>query len=289
MGANFVVQGSLNQHSSLTTGDLLLSLRIDVNRKKVLISALRAAGIVVLRHDPFTVSTEVKSSVGDLVTAADLASEKVIIETIRASFPNDLVLSEETKLGQEKFNEQGLSGLTAWVIDPIDGTNNFKRGMAYSGISIGYIENGEIQIGGILDPYRNVLYLAERGLGATSNGMPVNVSDRLALDAGTRVCTSNSYEAGTQENLSRYEKIGYVWVDVLGSAVMIMADIASGKLDLYHHNGLKPWDNAAGFLIAREAGAKIVGLHGQPVTWLTNEVVMGNPQLVDLFIEKTSA
>jgi myo-inositol-1(or 4)-monophosphatase len=67
-----------------------------------------------------------------------------------------------------------------------------------------------------------------------------------------------------------------------------MADVASGKLDLYYHSWLKPWDNAAGFLIAREAGAKLVGLDGQPINWLTNEVVMGNPKLVDLFIQKTA-
>jgi fructose-1,6-bisphosphatase/inositol monophosphatase family enzyme len=105
------------------------------------------------------------------------------------------------------------------------------------------------------------------------------------LCADTRVCTSNSYEHGkTIDNLDRYNKLGQVWVDVLGSAVLIMVDVASGKLDLYHHSSLKPWDNAAGFLIAQEAGAKIVGLHGQDVTWLSNEAVIGNPSLVDAFI-----
>jgi len=99
---------------------------------------------------------------------------------------------------------------------------------------------------------------------------------------------SNSNEGGTQANLERFAKLGHVWVDVLGSAVLIMADVASGRLDIYHHTGLKPWDNAAGFLIAQEAGAKIVGLRGQPVSWLTNEVVMGNPALVDLFIRRLS-
>jgi myo-inositol-1(or 4)-monophosphatase len=70
--------------------------------------------------------------------------------------------------------------------------------------------------------------------------------------------------------------------------VLIMADVASGRLDLYHHNGLKPWDNAAGFLIVEEAGGKITDLKGQPVTWLTSEAVMGNPALVDAFIAATN-
>jgi myo-inositol-1(or 4)-monophosphatase len=260
-----------------------------MDRKSILVSALRAAGKAILQYDPTKVETEVKSTAGDLVTAADIASEKAIIAIIKAAFPDDIVISEETAAGQELLREDTLADLTAWAIDPIDGTNNFKRGIAYSGISIGYIKKGEIVLGGILDPYRNALYLAEKDRGATCNDQVITVSDKQTFDAGTRVCTSNSYEAGTQQNLSRYEKLGHVWVDVLGSAVLIMTDIASGKLDLYHHNGLKPWDNAAGFLIAREAGAKIVGLKGQPITWLTDEAIMGNSKLVDEFIRKVAA
>lgn len=261
-----------------------------MNKKEVLITALKAAGEELLKHDPSNVETSVKSTAGDIVTAADLASEKVIIDTIRASLPDDLVISEENEEGHELLNADSLSKLTGWVIDPIDGTNNFKHGMAYSGISIGYIDKGVPILGGILDPYRNTLYLAEAGEGATCNDKPIHVSSKDSFDLNTRVCTSNSSaEGGTQNNLTRFSKLGDVWVDVLGSAVLIMADIASARLDIYHHNGLKPWDNAAGFLIVQEAGGKIVGLKGQPVTWLKSEVVMGNPTLVDLFIEKTKS
>ena len=70
--------------------------------------------------------------------------------------------------------------------------------------------------------------------------------------------------------------------------MLIMTDVAAGRLDLYHHNGLKPWDNAAAFLIAFEAGAKITGLHGQEVTWLTAEVVVGNRALVDQFVTRVN-
>lgn len=260
-----------------------------MQRKEVLIAALEAAGQEILKHDPAQVETSIKSTAGDLVTTADLASEKVIIDTIKAAFPDDVVISEETTEGHEKLNDTDLPHLTGWVIDPIDGTNNFKHRMAYSGISIGYMEAGKPVLGGILNPYKGALYIAEVGKGATCNSQHINVSDKVMLDAGTRVCTSNSSAEGdTQANLERFGKLGDVWVDVLGSAVLIMVDVASGKLDLYHHNGLKPWDNAAAFLIAQEASAKIVGLQGQPVNWLTNEVVMGNPELVDLFIARTN-
>lgn len=258
-----------------------------MDRKHILVKALLAAGGEISKFDPATVETSVKSTAGDLVTSADKASERVITEILGASYPDELVISEEASLGHELLNEPHLATLTGWVIDPIDGTNNFKRGMAYSGISIGYIQNGEIALGGIFDPYRGNLYVAATGHGATCNGQSIQVSSSSKFDAGTRVATSNSYEGGTGQNLERYAPLGHVWVDVLGSAVLIMADVAAGRLDLYHHNGLKPWDNAAGFLIAAEAGAKITGLEGQQVSWLSDEVVMGNPALVDRFLALT--
>ena len=258
-------------------------------RLDVMTDAALKAGAEVLKYDPITVEMEIKSTAGDLVTAADLGSERLITEIIKASFPDDVVISEETTEGQELLTPQALPTLTGWVIDPIDGTNNFKKGMAYSGISIGYIENGEIALGAVYDPYRKELYVAQKGQGASCNGKAIQVSASTSFNAGTRVCTSNSYEGGTQANLGRYEKLGHVWVDVLGSAVLIMTDVASGRLDLYHHNGLKPWDNAAAFLIAQEAGAKITDLQGAPTTWLTSEVVVGNPVLVDAFIERITS
>ena len=256
-------------------------------RVEVIKSALLAAGDEILKYDPNIIESTVKSSEGDLVTAADLASEKVIEQVIKAVYPDELFISEETIIGQEHLVETSLPTLTGWVVDPIDGTNNFKKGMSYSGISLGYIENGQIIAGGVFDPYRKELFIAVKGEGATCNSKLIHVSGKVEFDAGTRVCTSNSYEGGTQANLERYAKLGHVWVDVLGSAVLIMTDVASGRLDLYHHNGLKPWDNAAAFLIAEEAGAKIVDLTGNPTTWLTSEVVVGNPDLVDRFISLT--
>ena len=256
-------------------------------RISLITQAVLAAGAEILKFDPGTVQTKVKSTAGDYVTAADLASEKVIADIIRSAYPTDIVISEETANNQELLNLQSLPRLTAWVVDPIDGTNNFKRGMSYSGISIAYIENGQPVLGAVYDPYRRELYIAQKGQGATRNGQSIRVSKKTTFDSDTRVCTSNSY-SDTQANLQRFAKLGEVWVDVLGSSVLIMTDIASGRLDLYHHNGLKPWDNAAAFLIASEAGAKITDLQGKSTNWLTPEVVIGNETLVDEFIARTN-
>lgn len=258
-------------------------------RVKVITDAVLTAGEEILQFDPSSIDTHVKSSAGDLVTAADLDSEKIIINIIRTTYPDDLIISEEESEGQELLSSKKLPTLTGWVIDPIDGTNNFKKGMAYSGISVAYVENGEAVLGAVYNPYRQELYLAHRGQGAFRNGLPIHVSRKATFDANTRVCTSNSYEGGTQANLQRYAKLGDVWVDVLGSSVLIMTDVAAGRLDLYHHNGLKPWDNAAAFLIVEEAGGKITDLKGKPTNWLTDEVVMGNSRLTNEFIKRTTA
>ena len=258
------------------------------NRVKVATYSILAAGVVIMKFDPVTVGSTVKSTIGDFVTDADVESEKIIQQIIQISYPKDVILSEETTDSHYLLNPENLSTLTGWVIDPIDGTNNYKKGMSYYAISVAYIEKGKPLLGVVYDPYRRELYVAVAGRGVTRNDQPISVSEKAVFDSAARVCTSNSYEGGTQANLERYSKLGHVWVDVLGSAVLIMTDIASGRLDLYHHNGLKPWDNAATFLIAQEAGAKITDLSGKPTNWLTKEVVIGNPKLVDEFIARTA-
>ncbi len=257
-------------------------------RLEVMIDAALAAGAAILKFDPTQLATQIKSSEGDFVTAADLAAQQAIVDIIKADYPDDIIISEEITDGQELLTAENLPHLTGWVIDPLDGTNNFKRDMAYSGISIAYILNGAAMLDAVYNPYRNELYQARKGGGATRNELSIHVSEKVSFDAGTRVCTSNSYEGGNQTNLARYAPLGDVWIDVLGSSVLIMTDVASGRLDLYYHNGLKPWDNAAAFLIAEEAGAKIADLSGQPTTWLTHELVMGNAALVDEFLAKTT-
>ena len=257
-------------------------------RLEVAKQAALAAAQEILRYDPSTVETHTKTTAGDLVTAADEASEATITKLIRGAFPDDLIISEETNDHHELLIESNLPSLTAWVLDPLDGTNNFRRDMHYSAVSIAYVENGRPVLGVAYDPYRQDMYIGRVGETSTKNGELIQVGSKQAFDSDTRVCTSNSYEGGTRESLMRYQKLGHVWVDVLGSGIHIMLDVACGRLDLYHHNGLKPFDNPAAFLIAAGAGAKITDLAGKPVSWLTSDIVMGNPTLVDAFTEQTA-
>ncbi|HEU5187789.1 MAG TPA: inositol monophosphatase family protein, partial [Candidatus Saccharimonadales bacterium] len=165
------------------------------------------------------------------------------------------------------------------------GTYNFKRDMRESAVSIGYVENGEPQVGVIFDPYKNELFTAQQGKGAYRNGVRITVSRQTALE-GASVATSNSYnDAAMARNLTRhlalYEKTGVMpWTSCPGSGVLIMAYVACGRFDIYHHNGLKPWDNAAAFLLIREAGGRVLTLKGQEAPFTSATVLAGNPALV---------
>jgi myo-inositol-1(or 4)-monophosphatase len=227
-------------------------------------------------------STE-KSNIKDFVTVADIKSQDMIRAGLRTAFPGVDVLSEE-----DTANEQAAMrepDFTGFVLDPIDGTYNFKRDMRESAISIGYVERGEPVAGVVFDPYRDELYVAEKGKGATRNGEPIRVSSQKEL-AGASIATSNSYDdeamvRNLQRQIGIYEQSGIMpWTNCLGSGVLIMAWVACGRIDAYHHNGIKPWDNAAAFVILREAGATVHDLNGNEAALTTGTILLGTPAIV---------
>ncbi|MBI2621788.1 MAG: inositol monophosphatase [Candidatus Levybacteria bacterium] len=217
----------------------------------------------------------------NFVTAADLESERILKEAIQKAFPGHLILSEET----ESPIEDILAIEHLWVIDPIDGTSNFRYEREYFGISVGYVEKGEPKIGFIYDPSRDQLFWAEKGKGAFLNGKPVLVGDKIELAKAT-VLTDNSYDPdGTRSNLEMLLKLCPIpWILVRGSAVLAYCDVAAGRADVFAHQFLKPWDNAAGFVIATEAGAVIKGLRGEEIDFTSPRAVVGNEALVNQFV-----
>jgi myo-inositol-1(or 4)-monophosphatase len=225
-----------------------------------------------------------KSDVKDFVTVADIKAQNILKEELQKDFPDVVILSEEDSeedralLFQENF--------TGFVLDPIDGTYNFKHDMKESAISIGYVEDGKSLAGVIYDPYKDELYEATKGSGAFCNGQQISVSNQTDLAAAS-VATSNSYDAaGMVRNLKRHlaihETAGIMpWTSCPGSGVLIMAWIAAGRIDAYHHNGLKPWDNAAAFLLVMEAGGLVETLSGNDARFTSATVLMGTPIIVD--------
>ncbi|MCC6932584.1 MAG: inositol monophosphatase [Deltaproteobacteria bacterium] len=224
-----------------------------------------------------------KSNYNDLLTEADLASEVIIMEAIRRAYPNDKILSEETgDQVSDVWQEEHL-----WIIDPVDGTSNFKFQRSHSCISIGYSEKGVLMAGVVYNPYVQELFSAQKGKGAYLNEQPINVSSQDDL-VKAAVGTDNCYTAeGTRFNLETILKLKSTpWTFITGSAVLGMCRVAAGSLDLYFHTALKPWDNAAALLLCAEAGGVALNLTGKQATFMDSSIVMGNEPLLRAFVEQ---
>lgn len=225
-----------------------------------------------------------KLNAKDVVTVSDIKAQDTIRKQILAEFPKAIVLSEEDD--EKKRNQIYQEKFSGFIIDPIDGTYNFVRDMRESALSIGFVENGTPRVGVVYDPYKDEIFSAITGEGAYRNQERLQIVPSREL-AGSSIVTSNSYDSEAMaRNLKRqlliYESTGIMpWVSCPGSGVLIMCWVACGRFDVYHHNGLKPWDNAAAFLIVQEAGGIVKSLQGNDVRFVDSSVVLGVPSLVD--------
>jgi myo-inositol-1(or 4)-monophosphatase len=198
----------------------------------------------------------------NLVTEADLASEKHIIELIRQHYPTHQIVAEESW-----DNRHASQDNYAWIIDPLDGTTNFSHGFPCYAVSIGIEHKGQSVAGVIYDPTRDELFAAERGAGATLNGERIRVSEVATLEKALLV-TGFPYDV--RERMDEYIP---AWVEFLkqaqavrrlGAAAIDMAYVANGRMDGFWEHGLNAWDTAAGWVIIEEAGGRITQLDGTP-------------------------
>jgi len=222
------------------------------------VEAAQRAGRAIAERYPNGCSVTVKGY-RDLVTDADIAAEAIILDLIRARFPDHTIVSEESG-----GNEIG-SGYT-WVVDPLDGTTNYTHHHPVFAVSIGVLEGGDHLVGVIHDPLRDQTFMAEREGGAWLNGERIHVS-RVASLANAMVGLdwghSNEVRECILASLHRVvPRCGTL--RVLGSASLSLAYVAAGWLDAYFNLGLKPWDVAAGTLIINEASGRCSTLEGKP-------------------------
>lgn len=196
------------------------------------------------------------------VTHIDLLAEKTIIAHIRKHFPDHSILAEESDYLKQKTETRSDY---RWIIDPLDGTVNFVHGFPQCSVSIGVEKGGKMLAGAVFDPFRNELFLATRGKGATLNGKRIHVSERHPL---TKSLLVTGFPYDHREKAAFYLKVAKPFLETamdlrrLGSAALDLAWVACGRVEGYWEFSLNPWDVAAGWLIVEEAGGKVTNFNG---------------------------
>ena len=235
-------------------------------------------GAKVMQHyfnGSFTISN--KEGINNLVTEADHASEKVIIDVIKQAFPDHFILSEEA--GEMKMDSE-----TKWIIDPIDGTVNFANGIPICCVSIGVEHQGKMVLGAVYNPFMNEFFFAERGAGATLNDKPISVSNKEEVVSSCLV-TGFPYTYLDTPNgpLQIFEKFIRAGIPVrrLGSAAIDLCWVAAGRFDGFYEHKLQAWDSAAGFLMVEEAGGKVTDFEGNYYDPYQPHIIASNGKIHD--------
>lgn len=201
-----------------------------------------------------------RKSKRDVVTDVDYASEALVIEAIRARYPDDAILAEESGRHVGAQSRRARWSRRTWVIDPLDGTVNYANGIPFFCISIALVEDGRPVVGVVLDPLRGDCYAAAAGEPATLNGEPVEASEKEQLgDCVVSLAIIGRGGIARERRVHREIRIGRR----MGSAALALAYVASGRFDAYVQNGgMSLWDIAAAGLIAERAGAVVTDLYG---------------------------
>ena len=234
----------------------------------------RAAGGIIL--SAFSRADKKTRSKGksNLVTEADYLSEQAILRELKAEFPSCGFLSEESEavVSNSPFT---------WVVDPMDGSNNFSFGVPFFSVNMALLHKDDVVLGVTYDPVRDELFHGLRGQGAFLGEKPLRVSARTDLkDALVGFDLGYDMERGRE----MLEAAGKLWTRVfsfriMGSGALALAYVAAGRLDLYLHRRLYPWDIVAGKLLIEEAGGVVSDWEGNPALPKTPAIIAGNPEL----------
>ena len=218
----------------------------------------REAGALVAYYYERRVGYQTKGEF-DLVTEADQASEKLIVERLRAHFPTHQIVAEEGG-GVTTDSEY------CWYVDPLDGTTNFAHGFPVFNVTLGLARKGEMVAGVVFDPTRQETFMAEKGAGAYMNGKRLHVSKTAQISGSLASTGFPSRKRQHNVNIHFYYQLAMASHGVrrTGSAGVDLAWVAAGRQDYYWEFGLKPWDMAAGILLVTEAGGVCTDMKGGP-------------------------
>ncbi len=245
------------------------------------------AGALIYDHFQKGVATEYKSDV-DLVTVADRASEKLIVERLGSVFPDHGIYGEEG-------TRQRLSGEYRWYIDPLDGTTNFAHGFPVFCVSMGLEhrppglpedQDGTLVASVLYDPTRDELFTAERGQGAFLNGRRIHASNTGTLSESLIATGFPSRKRHASPNVHFYQEftLRSHGVRRAGSAAIDLANVACGRFEAYWEFNLNPWDTAAGILLVLESGGTVTQFDGSHFRVDSREVLATNGLIRDEMI-----
>lgn len=253
--------------------------QLDAVHLDVAVAAARAGAVELMaRRDDRVVS---EKSPKDLVTDADLASQKAIRDLLTDRYPDYAFVGEEE--GENDPPESVRNGEPdappCWVVDPLDGTVNYVHRLQSFAVSIGLYAAGKMRLGVIYDPTRDEMFTAIDGGGAFVNGKPMKTSDCNDLGDGLIACSFRAGVKSDSPEVTRFVRVLERCRSLrrLGSCALNMCYVADGRLDAYWATGVAAWDSAAGSVIAREAGATLTAYDGGEFDdWIPRFVVAAN-------------
>lgn len=236
----------------------------------------REAGALLMSYFDRHIKIEYKGDV-DLVTAADRASEKLIVERLQARWPQHGIVGEEG-------TRSDTGAEYRWFVDPLDGTTNFAHGYPVFCISIALArKDDQLEAGVLFDPTRDELFAAEHGQGASLNGKPLHVSKTARLADSILGTGFPSHKRHQNPNIHFYQQLTLRSHGVrrAGSAALDLANVAAGRFDGFWEFNLNPWDTAAGVLMVQEAGGIVTRFDGSPFRLDSHEVLASNGLIHD--------
>ncbi|MBK1643817.1 inositol monophosphatase [Thiocapsa imhoffii] len=247
----------------------------------IAIRAARSAGKLLIRYLDRVDLLKVESkSHNDFVSEIDRSAEAVIIQELRARYPDHAILAEES-------GAQGR-GDWLWVIDPLDGTTNYLHGFPQFSVSIALLHKGRLECGVVYDPLREEMYTAARGQGAQLNDRRLRVASRPSLQGaliGTGFPFRNQRHIDAYLGMFKDMTMATAGLRRPGSAALDLAYVAAGRTDGFWEIGLAQWDCAAGALLVQEAGGTVTDLAGGKTYLETGNLVAGNLNVHQAMLE----
>jgi len=247
----------------------------------VALEATRTAGAII--REGWNSDREITfKGRADIVTDIDVKAEKAILEILTGAFPDFGTLAEESSPVQGKSPYR-------WVVDPLDGTRNYAQSIPHFCTIVALAKGDEVIAGVVYDPVREETFTASKGQGAFLNGSPISATQTTELSRSLLSFDLGYVDekAGLAIDLLRALWPGMYSVRLMGSAGLGVAYAASGRVDLFFHHSLSPWDIAAGLILAQEAGGRVVDRQGNDAGLFTPSVICSSPALIDGFLAAT--